>query len=76
MTEMLLAIRSGVVEDRWAPDGIEEITAGQTRVAPSLLEERPQYRDFFEDDFSAPGTDAERSHIRVYPGNRPVLRGR
>jgi hypothetical protein len=76
MPEMLLAIRTGVVEDPWSPDGIEEIIAGKTRVAPSLLEERPQYRDFFEDDFSAPGTDAERSHIRAYPDNRPVLRGR
>lgn len=56
MAEMLLAVRSGVVED-W--DGSPcEITAGQTRIAPEVLDERPQFGEYFERDFGVPGTDA------------------
>lgn len=61
--EMLIAVRSGVTFN-W--DGsVVEFTAGRTRIAPELLTECPQFEQFFERDFTAPGTDASRSVIRT-----------
>lgn len=67
--EMLIACRDGYVKD----GGLVEVKAGITRIAPEVLDERPQYGDFFERSFSAPGTDAMRVRTRVsLPGGRVI----
>jgi hypothetical protein len=69
--EMLVAIRTGYTED-W--DGsLTEIIAGQTRIAPEILDERPQYGEFFERGFSAPDTDAEQVRCRTVLPDGTVL---
>lgn len=54
---MLIAISSGFLDD----DGLCEIVAGKTRIAPELLAQRPQYAEFFEADVRTAGlADSER----------------
>jgi hypothetical protein len=69
--EMLIAVNSGFVDD----DGeAREITAGRDRIAPEILRERPQYREFFDPAVSAPGTNAAQARYRVtLPGGRGVI---
>lgn len=58
---MLVAIASGFLDD----DGLCEVIAGKTRIAPEILRERPQYADYYEADVRAAGAFAEcRSEIR------------
>ena len=60
MPEMLIAVRSGYVDD----DGLHEIVAGKTRIAPEVLE-RPGYEEFFEPGVSVRGTDSTRCEGRA-----------
>jgi hypothetical protein len=60
--EMLIACRDGFLNDGGK---LVEVKAGVTRIAPEVLAERPQYGDFFERSFSAPGTDSLRVRSRV-----------
>lgn len=62
-TELLVAISDGFVDD--PRTGLVEITAGRTRIAPSLLSENPDYGEFFDRDVTAPGTDANRAVRRI-----------
>ena len=71
--EMLVAVRSGVTFN-W--DGApKEITAGQTRIAPELLDERPQFAEFFERDVSVRGTDASAMRVRTTLPNGRIVEG-
>lgn len=66
--EMLICCRSGYVRD-W--DGeLTEVTAGVSRIAPELLEERPQFGEFFEAGLSAKGSSAEARYRTELPDGR------
>lgn len=69
--EMLIAMRGGYLDDHGE---LVEIKAGISRIAPEVLDERPQYGDFFERGFSAPGTNAVEARYRItLPGGRGVV---
>lgn len=69
--EMLIALRDGYLDDGGE---LVEIKAGITRIAPEILAARPQYGDFFERGFSAPGTNAVQARYRVtLPGGGGVV---
>jgi hypothetical protein len=70
--EMLIAVSSGFVEDGGEA---REITAGRDRIAPEVLDERPQYGEFFDRSVRARGTDALSARYRVRMPSGRVLAG-
>lgn len=61
--QMLNCIRDGVTTD--AEGNLREFEAGVHRIAPEVLTQNPSFADYFERDFSAPGSDATRTEVRT-----------